>query len=649
PRPARAPATAPAVDLWAVVAAAVADKTGYPVDTLAREQDLERDLGIDSIKRVEIVAAVRDQLPGLPELDPGALGKLATLGDVVAALGAAAGRPTPRPAERPAERPTEPPTEPPEPPEWSERRRVATPPPGLGAPGLWLARWGVIDDRGGVGVALVEQLRRRGIDATLTDRAEEGMQAVIALHGLRPPSDRALAEAFTDARTVARAPPPRRWLAVGDAGSPGRAVLGGLDALARTFAAECVEGGGRAIDLAADGVDPRQVADRIVSELVAGGADLTIAIDREGVRSALGWAPVAPPEPQLPRDTVWVVSGGARGVTLDALLALAPGHPRLLLLGRSADPGDALERLAAAGATARYTSVDLRDADAVVTAVAAARDAWGPIDGVVHGAGVLADGMLERRTSDAGFERVVQTKLGGWRSLLAATRSDPLRWLIAFSSVAATFGNPGQADYALANESLARLCAAEAAARPTCRVAAIGWGPWDGGMVTEAARQRFRALQMPLVDRAAGADAFVRVVAASGSPHLRIVAGGTPDVRRPVRASVRIGPDTHPQLDGHRVGGQVVLPLVLVAEWFGRMGAALAPGFTLRDLRALRGVVVDRWEDGAAFEVVAHPVAHPVDAGWTLELHDALCDGRGARRGRDVRRRRVCCRSAELK
>ncbi|MEN8719369.1 MAG: beta-ketoacyl synthase N-terminal-like domain-containing protein, partial [Oceanococcaceae bacterium] len=55
--------TAAAVDVGALVVAITADKTGYPEDMLDRAADLEADLGIDSIKRVEIVGAVQKQLP----------------------------------------------------------------------------------------------------------------------------------------------------------------------------------------------------------------------------------------------------------------------------------------------------------------------------------------------------------------------------------------------------------------------------------------------------------------------------------------------------------------------------------------------------------------------------------------------------------
>ncbi len=84
PPPAAAPAAprAAARDLTSLLAAIVADKTGYPAEMLRPEMALEADLGIDSIKRVEILSAVRDAVPELPALDPKALGALQTLGEV---------------------------------------------------------------------------------------------------------------------------------------------------------------------------------------------------------------------------------------------------------------------------------------------------------------------------------------------------------------------------------------------------------------------------------------------------------------------------------------------------------------------------------------------------------------------------------------
>jgi len=56
-------ATAPAFDAQAALLALVADRTGYPEDMIGLDADLEADLGIDSIKRVEIVGAFAKQAP----------------------------------------------------------------------------------------------------------------------------------------------------------------------------------------------------------------------------------------------------------------------------------------------------------------------------------------------------------------------------------------------------------------------------------------------------------------------------------------------------------------------------------------------------------------------------------------------------------
>ena len=51
------------VDVMAQLITIIADKTGYPEDAQDPDQNLEADLGIDSIKRMEILGELRKQLP----------------------------------------------------------------------------------------------------------------------------------------------------------------------------------------------------------------------------------------------------------------------------------------------------------------------------------------------------------------------------------------------------------------------------------------------------------------------------------------------------------------------------------------------------------------------------------------------------------
>ena len=69
----------------------VSEKTGYPVETLEPAMDMESDLGIDSIKRVEILGAMQSLYPDLPKLKPEELAELRTLGQIVEHIGAKLG------------------------------------------------------------------------------------------------------------------------------------------------------------------------------------------------------------------------------------------------------------------------------------------------------------------------------------------------------------------------------------------------------------------------------------------------------------------------------------------------------------------------------------------------------------------------------
>jgi acyl carrier protein len=64
----------------------VSEKTGYPVDMLELGMDMEADLGIDSIKRVEILGAMQEQFPELPTIEAEQLVELRTLAQVIGAF-----------------------------------------------------------------------------------------------------------------------------------------------------------------------------------------------------------------------------------------------------------------------------------------------------------------------------------------------------------------------------------------------------------------------------------------------------------------------------------------------------------------------------------------------------------------------------------
>lgn len=65
----------------------ISDKTGYPAEMLEIEMDLEADLGIDSIKRVEIIGKMQELFPNLPKLSPEELTEQRTINLIANYLG----------------------------------------------------------------------------------------------------------------------------------------------------------------------------------------------------------------------------------------------------------------------------------------------------------------------------------------------------------------------------------------------------------------------------------------------------------------------------------------------------------------------------------------------------------------------------------
>ena len=81
-----------AEDITAAMMAIVGEKTGYPLEMLEPGMDMESDLGIDSIKRVEILGAVKDKIPELPEVPGDELAEMRTLGQIIDHLKSKIGR-----------------------------------------------------------------------------------------------------------------------------------------------------------------------------------------------------------------------------------------------------------------------------------------------------------------------------------------------------------------------------------------------------------------------------------------------------------------------------------------------------------------------------------------------------------------------------
>ena len=249
--------------------------------------------------------------------------------------------------------------------------------------------------------------------------------------------------------------------------------------------------------------------------------------------------------PAIDRGDVVVISGGARGITAEVAVALAESFgPRLVLLGRTPAPavepdwlaplaGDVeirrairdrigkngtpqtineqlrtifgqreirrtLERIKSTGSQVSYHAVDVRDRAAIASLVHGITDQSGPIRGLIHAAGVLADRRIEDQTASQ-FAQVFDTKVEGLHSLVEAVDQSALRFLVVFSSSTARFGRTGQVAYAAANEFLNKWAQRAAMEHTGCRTVAFNWGPWNGGMVSDSLKPIFEREGLGLI------------------------------------------------------------------------------------------------------------------------------------------------------
>ncbi|MHA6803702.1 SDR family oxidoreductase [Salinifilum ghardaiensis] len=521
------------------VLAAVAEKTGYPVEILEPHMELEADLGLDSITRAQVLSALRPMFPQLEGMDRERLTPLLTL----RTLGEIADR-----LRELLNAPAQPVTSAPD---QTIHRHVPTlrraPAPGSAMQGLGTVL--ITDDGTGVAEETARLLTERGVHAQVgTAAAITTLEAdgLVLLGGLAETAsaDEAL-DTQRDAFRAAQAIAPRLrtaggvFVTVQDTGGgfghrdAQRPWLGGLAALARTVRWEWPLAAVKAIDCHRADRSATETATALVDELLTGGPDLDVALAADGTRWTLDTteAPEPAADGAWEADPVIVVSGGTGAVTAAALRELSSRHrARFVMLGRSSDREvDGLDQV-------RYMRVDVRDSEAVRAALADVRQQWGPITGLIHAAGVLNDQRVEDKTEDQ-FEAVFSTKVDGLRALLDATREDPLRLLCVFSSVVAATGNAEQCDYAMANETLNHVLATEQHARPDAVVRSLLWGPWEGGMVTPELAEVFRLGGVDLIPLQDGARVFAReLTAPADDPRVLITAG---------RALTRLGEATN--------------------------------------------------------------------------------------------------------
>ena len=202
-------------------------------------------------------------------------------------------------------------------------------------------------------------------------------------------------------------------------------------------------------------------------------------------------------------------------------------------------------------------------------------------------------------------EAVIGTKVGGLLAILQHTAHDPLKAVVAFSSVAGRFGNVGQVDYAMANEAMTRILTGVKAKRPQLVVKSLHWGPWEGGMVTPELKAAFASRGVTVIARDDGARAFVAELSTAASDDVEVVLGASLASARPgldgpggvKKSSSRIDASSMPFLADHAVKGEVVLPVVVAMDLMlsAAVDAGLGAVHAISDVEVLRGQRLPRY------------------------------------------------------
>lgn len=350
------------------------------------------------------------------------------------------------------------------------------------------------------------------------------------------------------------------------------------------------------------------------------------------------------------QNTVCLVSGGGRGITAQAAIALSRQYQcKFILLGRSAiafpepewarDCNDemklkrrilehllqqddkptpkmvqreyksiaakreiekTLDCISQAGGQAEYLSVDVTDKDAVARGISAVESRLGKIKAIVHGAGNLADKPIENK-SERDFDLVYAPKVRGLENLLDCIDPSQLDCLVLFSSVVGFYGNAGQTDYAIANDILNKTAYQFKQQYPQCHTVAINWGPWDSGMVSPELKRAFAERDIKTIPIDVGTQMLVEEVL--DNQEVQVIIGSplkppavAPSRPKTYQISRRLSLAANPFLHDHVIMERPVLPATCAIAQIANTCEQLYPGytfFTSSNFKVLKGIVFD--------------------------------------------------------
>ena len=356
---------------------------------------------------------------------------------------------------------------------------------------------------------------------------------------------------------------------------------------------------------------------------------------------------------QIDQSSVFLVSGGAKGITAQCVIELAKHKKcKFILLGRSSilepepiwargcsseselkqrimeelvlqaekptpvmvqkefnaissrrEIQKTLSTIEQAGGQAEYLSVDVTDVLALEEKLRAAVGRTGAVTGIIHGAGNLADKPLEKK-SEQDFETIYNVLVKGLENLLSCVSVSKLDYLVLFSSVVGFYGNVGQSDYAIASEILNKSAYLVKRHQPNCHVVAINWGPWDSGMVSPELKKAFADRNIETIPIKTGTKMLVDELDTANQETVQVVIGSplvpTTEVLNSKLQTFRIHRiltlADNPFLEDNLLGERSFLPATCALSWMINTCEQLYPGyhfFSSTNFKVLKVIIFD--------------------------------------------------------
>ena len=190
-----------------------------------------------------------------------------------------------------------------------------------------------------------------------------------------------------------------------------------------------------------------------------------------------------------------MVVGASSGIGRSVAVRLAARGDHLVLVSRGARPlaDTAAECLRAGAASAEAHPADVLDLPGLERVVAATQARVGPLDAVVHSAGVVAYGRFDRVPADV-WDRVLDVNVRGAanvaRAVLPQMRARDSGTLVLLGSVIGQIAVPGMSAYCVSKwavHTLGRLLQLENRDRRGVRVSVVALGSVDTPIYAQAA------------------------------------------------------------------------------------------------------------------------------------------------------------------